>query len=253
MTGQGRTRCRNGARSHWSPGGSRGIGAAIARRLADDGLDVAITYLSSEEAAAAVVRDIRSRGRLASSIAVDSAAPTAAVTAVDAVVEEFGRLDVLVNSAGTFPNGPLDEVPQSEVDAALALHVRAPFLFSQAAARVLAPGGRIITVGSSFANRTPYPGVTLYSMTKAAVEGMTRGLARDLGERGITVTAVHPGNIDTDMNPASAPEAADELPAIPLGRYGEPQDIAAAVSYLAGDSGRYVTGTALTVDGGYNA
>ncbi|MCP2330830.1 SDR family NAD(P)-dependent oxidoreductase [Actinoalloteichus caeruleus] len=234
-------------------GGSRGIGAAIARRLAEDGADIAITYLSSEAAADGVIREIRALGRRATAIALDSAAPTAAVTAVDAVFEEFGRLDILVNSAGTFPNGPLPQVTGNEVDAALALHVRAPFLFSQAAARVMGPGGRIITVGSSFANRTPYPGVTLYSMTKAAVEGMTRGLARDLGDRGITVTAVHPGNIDTDMNPASAPEAAEELPAIPLGRYGEPRDIAAAVSYLAGDSGRYVTGTALTVDGGYNA
>ena len=234
-------------------GGSRGIGAAIARRLAADGADVAITYRASAARADEVVDAINATGSRALAVAVDSSAPDAGRRAVDAVVDEFGRLDILVNSAGVFPNGPLEQVRAEEVDNAIDLHVRAPFLFSQAAAAVLPDGGRIITIGSNLADRTPYPGVALYAATKAAVMGMTRGLARELGPRGITVNVVAPGNTDTEMNPADTPEAAADLPNIPLGRFAHADEIAAAVAYLAGEEGRYVSGTTLTVDGGYNA
>ena len=234
-------------------GGSRGIGAAIARRLAADGADVAITYGASATRAAEVVDAIKAAGSRAVALPVDSTAPEAGRRAVDAVVDEFGRLDILVNSAGVFPNGPLEQVRPEEVDHAIDLHVRAPFLFSQAAAAVLPDGGRIITIGSNLADRTPYPGVALYAATKAAVVGMTRGLARELGPRGITVNVVAPGNTDTEMNPADSPEAAADLPNIPLGRFAHADEIAAAVAYLAGEEARYVSGTTLTVDGGYNA
>ncbi len=234
-------------------GGSRGIGAAIAHRLAADGADVAITYGASATRAAEVVDAIKATGSRALALPVDSTAPEAGRRAVDAVVDEFGRLDILVNSAGVFPNGPLERVRPEEVDHAIDLHVRAPFLFSQAAAVVLPDGGRIITIGSNLADRTPYPGVALYAATKAAVVGMTRGLARELGPRGITVNVVAPGNTDTEMNPADSPDAAADLPNIPLGRFAHADEIAAAVAYLAGEEARYVSGTTLTVDGGYNA
>ena len=234
-------------------GGSRGIGAAIAHRLAADGADVAITYGASATRAAEVVDAIKATGSRALALPVDSTAPEAGRRAVDAVVDEFGRLDILVNTAGVFHNGPLERVRPEEVDHAIDLHVRAPFLFSQAAAVVLPDGGRIITIGSNLADRTPYPGVALYAATKAAVVGMTRGLARELGPRGITVNVVAPGNTDTEMNPADSPDAAADLPNIPLGRFAHADEIAAAVAYLAGEEARYVSGTTLTVDGGYNA
>lgn len=234
-------------------GGSRGIGAAIARRLAADGADVAITYRSSPDRAAQVVDTITTTGSRALALPLDSAAPDAAQRAVDAVIDEFGRLDILVNNAGVFPTGPLEDVSAEEIDTAINLHVRAPFLFSQAAARVLPEGGRIITIGSTLADRTPSAGITLYSATKAAVAGLTRGLARDLGPRGITANVVHPGNTDTEMNPADSPDAAAELPNIPLGRFGSAEEIAAAVAYLCGADATYVNGTTLTVDGGVNA
>ncbi|MHC9291674.1 SDR family NAD(P)-dependent oxidoreductase [Mycobacterium sp. LTG2003] len=234
-------------------GGSRGIGAAIARRLAAEGADVAITYHSSPERAATVVDEITAAGSKAIALQANSAAPEAARQAVDAVIEAFGRLDILVNNAGVFPNGPLDQVSAAEVDQAIDLHIRAPFLFSQAAAAVMGEGGRIITIGSTLADHVPYPGVTLYSATKAAVAGLARGLARDLGPRGITANVVHPGNTDTEMNPADSDDAIADLPNIPLGRYGRADEIAAAVAYLAGPDAQYVNGTTLTVDGGYNA
>lgn len=234
-------------------GGSRGIGAAIARRLAAEGADVAFTYHSSPERAAEVVDAITGVGAKALALQIDSAAPDAARRAVDAVLETFGRLDILVNNAGVFPNGPLETVTATDIDQAIDLHIRAPFLFSQAAAAAMSEGGRIITIGSNLADRTPFPGVTLYATTKAAVGALARGLARDLGPRGITANVVQPGNTDTEMNPADSPEALADLPNIPLGRFAQAGEIAGAVAYLAGPDAQYVNGATLTVDGGYNA
>jgi 3-oxoacyl-[acyl-carrier protein] reductase len=232
-------------------GGSRGIGAAIATRLARDGADVAFTYRRATEQAKLVTGRIEAMGRRALAIEADSADPADVVDAVGRTAAELGRLDVLVNNAGVFPTGPLAHVTLAEIDHALAVHVRAVFVASQAAADHMDEGGRIISIGSCFAERVPYAGISLYAMTKSALIGLTKGLARDLGERGITATVVHPGNVDTDMNPADAPDAATELPLIALGRYGTGADIAANVSHLAGEGGRYVTGTAIAVDGGY--
>jgi 3-oxoacyl-[acyl-carrier protein] reductase len=234
-------------------GGSRGIGAAIATRLARDGADVAFTYRRAIEQAKLVTGQIEATGRRALAIEADLADPTAAVDAVAATAAEFGRLDVLVNNAGVFPTGPLGDVTLAEIDNTLAIHVRAVFLASQAAVQHMGVGGRIISIGSCFAERVPYSGISLYAMTKSALIGLTKGLARDLGERGITAVVVHPGNIDTDMNPADGPDAEIELPFIALGRYGTGADIAAMVAHLAGDGGRYVTGTGIAVDGGYAA
>ena len=233
-------------------GGSRGIGAAIARRLARDGVDVALTYVNARDQAEAVAAQVTATGRGALTIRADSSDPTAVVTAVEETVRAFGRLDVLVNNAGIFPAGPLEVVTLEEVDRTLAIHVRAVFLASQAAARHM-PAGGIISIGSCFAERVPYPGITLYAMSKAALTGLTRGLARDLGPRGITAVVVHPGSTDTDLNPADGPDADVERTFIPLGRYASTGEVAEVVAALAGDAGRYVTGTTVAVDGGFAA
>jgi 3-oxoacyl-[acyl-carrier protein] reductase len=234
-------------------GGSRGIGAAIARRLAADGADVALTYRQAAERAGEVADAVRASGRRAVTIEADCGDPAAVAAAVERTAAELGRLDILVNNAGIFPIGPLEEASLEEVDRTLAIHVRGPFVAIQAASRHMRDGGRIISIGSSLAERVPYPGVSLYAMSKSAVVGLTKGVARDLGERGITVNVVHPGSTDTEMNPADGPDADAERALTALGRYASPEDIAATVSHLAGDGGRYITGAAIAVDGGVTA
>jgi len=234
-------------------GGSRGIGAAIAQRLVRDGAAVAFTYVTAADKAQAVAKQIDADGARVLVIQADSADPGAVVAAVEQTVQQLGRLDILVNNAGVFIGGPIEEATVDQADRLWAVDVRAVFVASQAAARHMGEGGRIITIGSALADRVPAPGMTLYAMTKSALTGLTRGLARDLGPRGITVSLVHGGLIDTDMNPADGP-AASFLSSIPaLGRYGGAEDIAALVTYLAGAGGRYVTGAAVSVDGGFAA
>jgi NAD(P)-dependent dehydrogenase (short-subunit alcohol dehydrogenase family) len=233
-------------------GGSRGIGAAIALRLAGLGADVAITYLSAKDRADEVVKQIKAHGRRGVAIAADNADADAVIAAVDRTKTEFGQLDILVNNAGIYPYGLIDEVSLDDVDRALGIHTRAVYLASQAAIRHMTTGGRIISIGSSLSERVPYPGVALYSMSKSALVGFTKGLARDVGDRGITANLVHPGSTNTEMNPAEGETAADELALIPLGRYGDTADIANTVAFLAGPGGRHITGTSITVDGGSN-
>jgi len=234
-------------------GGSRGIGAAIARRLARNGAAVAFTYVTATGKAQAVAKQIDADGGRVLVIQADSADPGAVVAAVDQTVQELGALDILVNNAGTFIGGPVEEATVEQADHLWAVDVRAVFVACQAAARHMSEGGRIITIGSALADHVPVPGMTLYAMAKSALTGLTRGLARDLGPRGITVALVHGGLIDTGMNPADGP-AASFLSGIPaLGRYGSAEDIAAIVAHLAGDGGRYVTGAAISVDGGFAA
>jgi 3-oxoacyl-[acyl-carrier protein] reductase len=234
-------------------GGSRGIGAAIAARLAELGSDVAITYAQSKERADEVVDTIKAHGRRGLAIKADSADANEVQAAVGQAVDEFGRLDVLVNNAGIFPFGPIDDTTLEEVDRALGIHARAVYLASQAAVRHMTAGGRIISIGSNLAERVPFSGVTLYSMSKSALLGFTRGLARELGERGITVNLVQPGSTDTDMNPADGPTADGQRALTALGDYANPTDIANTVAFLAGDGARNITGSVLTVDGGTNA
>jgi 3-oxoacyl-[acyl-carrier protein] reductase len=234
-------------------GGSRGIGAATAQRLAHDGYAVALTYARAADKARAVADKIAADGGRALVIKADSGDARAVIGAVEQTVREFGRIDVLVNNAGIFTGGPLEELTLEQLDHILAVDVRGVFLASQAAARHMGEGGRIVTIGSALTERVPASGMTLYTMCKAALTGLTRGLARDLGPRGINATVVHGGLIDTDMNPADG-AAAEFMRAIPaLGRYGTVHDIAEAVAFLAGEGGRYITGTAVTVDGGFAA
>ncbi|WP_437634580.1 SDR family oxidoreductase [Sorangium sp. So ce854] len=234
-------------------GGSRGIGAAIARRLARGGADVALTYVSAAERARAVVGEVEAAGRRGLAIAADSADSAAVVGAVERTVAELGRIDILVNNAGIALMGPLEAVTLDDVDRTLAIHVRSVFLASQAAARHMGAGGRIVSIGSCLAERAPGPGTTLYSMSKAALVGLTKGLARDVGPRGITANLVQPGPIDTDMNPADGPGADGQRSLLAVGHYGSADDIAATVAHLAGEGGRFITGATIAVDGGFAA
>ncbi|SCE72481.1 3-oxoacyl-[acyl-carrier protein] reductase [Micromonospora viridifaciens] len=232
-------------------GGSRGIGAAVALRLAREGADVALTYERREDRAADLVEQIKAAGRRAMALAADSADADAMSAAVDRVAAEFGRLDILVNNAGVFLVGPVEELGLAEFERTVAVNVRAPFVASKAAARHMTAGGRIINIGSNMAERTVFPGFALYAMSKTALVGLTKGLGREMGARGITVNLVNPGPTDTDANPADGPNAAMISGFTALGRYAAPTDIAAAVAFLAGDDSGYVTGATINVDGGF--
>ncbi|MFY7064751.1 SDR family NAD(P)-dependent oxidoreductase [Nocardiopsis changdeensis] len=234
-------------------GGGRGIGAAVAVRLAEAGFDVALTYERDEQAAAEVVSLIEKHGRRGLALRADASDADAVTGAVDRAAAEFGRLDVLVNNAAVFPVGPHDGHTVEEIDRVLAVNVRAPFLASRAAARHMDGDGRIVTVGSNVATRVPFGGLTLYTLSKSALAGMTRGLARDLGPRGITVAQVDPGPTDTDTNPADGPNADGIRSLVPLGRFARPAEIAETVAHLVGPGGRFITGAVLPVDGGINA
>ncbi|WP_261526511.1 SDR family NAD(P)-dependent oxidoreductase [Burkholderia multivorans] len=234
-------------------GGSRGIGAAIAKRLAADGADVAITYEKSAERAQAVVAEIETLGRRAVAIQADSADPAPVRAAVDRAADTLGGLDILVNNAGIFRAGSLDALTLDDIDATLNVNVRAVIVASQAAARHLGEGGSIVSTGSCLATRVPDAGMSLYAASKAALIGWTQGLARDLGPRGITVNIVHPGSTDTDMNPADGEHADAQLARMAIPRYGKADDVAALVAFVVGPEGRSINGTGLTIDGGANA
>jgi 3-oxoacyl-[acyl-carrier protein] reductase len=232
-------------------GGGRGIGAAVARRLAGAGAEVVLTYRADAAAAVAVVDGIRAAGGRALAQQADSADPDAMDDVVDRTAGRSGRLDVLVNNAGAFVVGPLDELDGEAFDQVVATNVRGPFLASRAAARHMGEGGRIVTIGSNVAVHAPFPGFALYAMSKTALVGMTKGLARDLGPRGITANLVNPGPTDTDANPADGPQAAVIAGMTALGRYARPAEVAEVVAHLAGPAAGYVTGAVVAVDGGF--
>ncbi|MCX5193553.1 SDR family oxidoreductase [Streptomyces sp. NBC_00249] len=234
-------------------GGSRGIGAATALRLARDGADVAITYVSDAAAAAEVVGKVEALGRRGLAVRADAGDAEQAVSAVEETVRGLGRIDVLVNNAGAGVLGPLEGLTLADVDRVLAVNVRGAFLASQAAAGRMGSGGRIITIGTCMTQRVPGPGGTLYATSKAALTGLTKALARELGGRGITANLVHPGPVDTDMNPADGPYAGPQSAMTALGRFGTPEEVAAMVAFLAGAEAAYVTGAEFSVDGGHAA
>jgi 3-oxoacyl-[acyl-carrier protein] reductase len=233
-------------------GGSRGIGAAIVRRLAADGAAVAFTYVASGERAQALAAALRSGGATALPIQADSASEDAVRAAVAEAAGLLGAIDILVNNAGILLHGQVDDYDLADFDRMFAVNVRAGFVAIQAALPHMGEGGRIITTGSVAAERTGFPQASVYSMTKGAVAAMTRGLARDLGPRGITVNAVQPGPTETDMNAGEA-QHATLRPLMALGRMGKGEEIASLVAYLAGPESSFVTGAALTIDGGYLA
>jgi 3-oxoacyl-[acyl-carrier protein] reductase len=234
-------------------GGSRGIGAAIAKRLAADGANVAITYTKGADAAASVAKEIERAGGKAIAIQADAADADASKAAVEKTVATFGRLDVLVNNAGTAIPKTFEETTLEELDRLIDVNVRGTFVATQAALKHMKSGGRIIMIGSCVGERAMTPGLVPYAATKGAVKMFTQGLSREVGTRGITVNNIQPGPIDTDLNPAAGDWATPQKANTALNRYGHVEEVAALVAFVAGPESSYITGANLTVDGGTNA
>lgn len=234
-------------------GGSRSIGAAIARRLAADGAAVALTYSASPEKAAEVVRAIEAEGGRALAIAADAGDPAAVRAAVASTVEKFGGIDILVNNAGLALGGPIENISFNAYQRMIAVNVTGVFVATQEAVRHMKAGGRIVHIGSSMTRYAAFPGASLYTLTKGAVTGFNRSLVRDLGSKGITVNTVHPGPTDTDMNPDGGPVSKIVGPGMAIGRYGKPQEIASVVAFLASPDAAFVTGADIVADGGFTA
>ena len=234
-------------------GSSRGIGAAIAKRLAADGANVAITYTRGADAAASVVKEIERTGRKAIAIQADATDAGAVAAAVEKAVATFGRLDILVNNAGTAIPKKFEDATLEELDSVINLNIRGVFVATQAALRQMKNGGRIIMIGSCVGERNMTPGLAAYAATKGAVKMFAQSLSREVGSRAITVNNVQPGPIDTDLNPAAGDWAAPQIANTALDRYGSVDEVAALVAFVAGPEAAYITGANLTVDGGTNA
>lgn len=234
-------------------GGSRGIGAAIARSLAEDGADVAISYVTSPDKAKALVRELQEKGVRAAAFKADQASPAEVAQLVNKAAEHFGHLDILVNNAGVFITGAVGDVTSENVEKQFAINVGGVNAAVREAAKIMKEGGRIISIGSMAAVTSPWPGLGDYSASKAAVAAYTRGWARDLGPKGITVNVVEPGPIDTDMNPADADFAKPQIAGTALGRFGKPEEVGAVVAFLASKNAGFITGASIAVDGGYRA
>ncbi len=231
-------------------GASRGIGAAIAKVLAAEGADVAITYEKSADRAAEVVSAIEAQGRRGVAIRANSAEAAEVQSSVEQAEAYLGGLDILVNNAGIFLYAPLKDIALGDIDAVLNVNVRSAVVASQAAIAHLGEGGRIINIGSWFGEQVQWPNLSVYAMSKSALVSFTKGLARELGRQGITVNLVQPGAINTDMNPATGPLSDTIRQPIAVGKYGTGEDIAHAVAFLASEKAGYITGTSLSVDGG---
>ena len=234
-------------------GGSRSIGAAIAKKLAADGAAVAVTYSASPDKAAQVVVDIEAAGGRALAIEADAGNPDAVRAAVAKAVETFGGIDILVNNAGLGLGGPIEEIAFETYERMIAVNVTGVFVATQEAVHRMKPGGRIIHIGSSMTRYAAFPTASLYTLTKGAITGFNRSLVRDLGPKGITVNTVHPGPTDTDMNPADGPVAKIVGPGMAIGRYGQPTEIASVVAFLASPEAAFVTGADIVADGGLTA
>lgn len=241
-------------RTAFVSGGSRGIGAAIVRRLARDGAAVAFSYQTSEAPALALAAEIEAAGGRALALRADAADPAALRAAIDTAAQRLGgHVDILVNNAGVLRLGPVDQFALADFDETIAVNVRAVFAATQAVLPHMGAGGRIVNIGSINAERMPFGGGSVYAMSKSALKGLVQGLARDLGPRGITINNVQPGPVDTDMNPEQTEFGASLHDLMALRRHGRPEEIAAMVAYLAGPEAGFVTGASLNIDGGFGA
>lgn len=234
-------------------GGSRGIGAAIVRRLAQEGAHVAFTYSSSAKAAQAVAKEVCAYGQKAKAYPADAAAPKSLPRLVDRVLRDFGSLDILVNNAGVFLGGRIGEIRAADYERLMRINVDAVFVLTNAAVKVMTAGARIINISSVLGERATGPDMGVYNASKFAVTGFSRSWAKDLGARGILVNAVQPGPINTELNPENGENADMQKARTALGRFGRPEEVAAAVAFLAGPDATYITGATLNVDGGWNA
>lgn len=234
-------------------GGSRGIGAAITKRLASEGADVAFTYTSSPDRAKEIVQAAQALGVQALAIQADSADASAVVAAVEETVNKLGGIDILVNNAGVLVIGPIDDFTLADFDRTFAINVRAVFVATQIAVKHMKEGGRIINIGSTNAERMPFAGGGVYAMSKSALQGLVQGLSRDLGPRGITINNVQPGPIDTEMNPSVGEFAEMIKKHVAVARYGTVDEVAGLVAYLASPESGYITGANLMIDGGFSA
>jgi 3-oxoacyl-[acyl-carrier protein] reductase len=234
-------------------GGARGIGAGIAKRLASDGAEIVITYSASPDKANALVASIKQSGGKAIAVAADAANSAATRAAVQLAVDSFGGLDILVNNAGIVSVAPIDQFKTADFERMIDINIKGMVVATQEAVRHMRDGGRIILIGSCNSERVPFQGGSIYALTKAAVVGFAKGLARDLGPRGITVNNVQPGPTDTDMNPAKGEGAKSTVQNVALQRYASVEEIADFVAYLAGPEASFITGASLLIDGGYAA
>ncbi|MEE3719396.1 SDR family oxidoreductase [Tumidithrix elongata RA019] len=234
-------------------GGSRGIGAAIVKRLASEGVDVAFTFANSPDRADEIVKEVKALGVRVLAIQADNAEASAVVGAVEKTVAAFGGIDILVNNAGVLAIAPIDDLTLADFDKTIAVNLRAVFVATQAAVKHMQEGGRIINIGSTNAERMPFAGGSIYAMSKSALQGLVKGLSRDLGPRGITINNVQPGPVATEMNPPEGEfaEMLKKLMALP--RYGKVEEIAGMVAYLASPEAAYITGASLMIDGGFSA
>ncbi|MDJ0875610.1 MAG: 3-oxoacyl-ACP reductase family protein [Desulfobacterales bacterium] len=234
-------------------GGSRGIGAAIVRRLAYDGANVGFTYSRSDTAAAELTQMLTAEGATVKAYHADAARPQDMPALVDRFIEDFGRLDVLVNNAGVFSGAHIGEIDAAEYKRVMQINVEALFMLTNAAARAMQAGSRIVNISSVLGERAAVAGLSLYNASKFAVTGFSRSWAQDLGPRGILVNAVQPGPINTEMNPEDGEKADQMKQQTALGRYGQPNEVAGVVAFLAGPDATYITGATVNVDGGWNA
>ncbi len=234
-------------------GGSRGMGAAIVKQLAQEGASVVFTYVNGKEKAQALVDELTGEGLNVSAVKADNAVEGEITSALTQTIEKFGQLDILVNNAGVYGGKPMEEHTLDDYRFVMDINVKAVFEAVIFAAQKLEKGGRFITIGSNMADRVVASQGTLYSMSKSALSGLTRGLARDLGPKGITVNLVQPGPVNTDMNPADGSHADHLRSLMAIPKYGDPQQIAEVVAYLASPSASYTTGSIMTIDGGFNS
>jgi len=234
-------------------GGSRGIGAAIVRRLAQEGAHVAFTYSKSFTDAEKVKASIESIGSTVTAYQADARNPTVMKTLAETIKKDFGAIDILINNAGVWHMGPIGSVSQEEFESIYSVNIESVFALTNAVVPLMRDGGRIVNIGSGLGMRAMYPGVSVYNSTKAAVAMLARSWAQDLAARGILVNAIMPGSINTDMNPDSGEFSEMQKQAVPLKRYGRPEEIAGAVAFLVGPDATYVNGAVLNVDGGLNA